>query len=98
MPRRSCGSATRAGQHRRTARVGKVRYVTDAVGGETRTSRVSRRAEYAEETRRAVIEEARRLFNLKGYFATKVDDIATAARVSPATVYVIGESRGCCAS
>jgi len=31
---------------------------------------------------------------LKGYFATKVDDIATAARVSPATVYVIGGKQG----
>ncbi|GII53575.1 TetR family transcriptional regulator [Planotetraspora thailandica] len=56
--------------------------------------RASRRAEYAEATRRAVIDEARRLFSEKGYFATKVDDIAVAARVSPATVYVIGGKQG----
>jgi AcrR family transcriptional regulator len=63
-------------------------------GKASRTGRVSRRAEYAEATRRAVIDEARRLFSEKGYFATKVDDIATAARVSPATVYVIGGKQG----
>ncbi|MCX4515568.1 TetR/AcrR family transcriptional regulator [Streptomyces sp. NBC_01619] len=56
--------------------------------------RPSRRAEYAEATRRAVIDEARRLFSERGYFATKVDDIAAAARVSPATVYVIGGKQG----
>ncbi|MFJ4470805.1 TetR/AcrR family transcriptional regulator [Streptomyces sp. NPDC089424] len=59
-----------------------------------RSERPSRRAEYAEATRRAVIDEARRLFSERGYFATKVDDIATAARVSPATVYVIGGKQG----
>jgi AcrR family transcriptional regulator len=63
--------------------------------GETNpTGRVTRRAEYAEATRRAVIDEARRLFSENGYFATKVDDIAVAARVSPATVYVIGGKQG----
>lgn len=48
---------------------------------------MSRRAEYAEVTRRAIIDAARRLFSERGYFATKVDEIAEAARVSPATVY-----------
>ncbi|MFI7615863.1 TetR/AcrR family transcriptional regulator [Nonomuraea terrae] len=63
--------------------------------GETgHSGRISRRAEYAEATRRAVIDEARRLFSEKGYFATKVDDVASAARVSPATVYVIGGKQG----
>lgn len=41
-----------------------------------------------------MIDEARRLFSETGYFATKVEDIATAARVSPATVYAIGGKRG----
>ena len=48
---------------------------------------MSRRAEYAEVTRRAIVDASRRLFSQKGYFATKVDEIADAARVSPATVY-----------
>ena len=34
-------------------------------------------------TRQAIVEAARRLFNERGYFATKVDDIATLARVKP---------------
>jgi AcrR family transcriptional regulator len=61
---------------------------------EPKRSRLTRRAEYAEATRRAVIDEARRLFSENGYFATKVDDIAAAARVSPATVYVVGGKQG----
>ena len=51
--------------------------------------RASRRAEYAEATRRGIIDAARRLFSEKGYFATKVDEIAAAARVAPATVYAV---------
>jgi AcrR family transcriptional regulator len=58
------------------------------------TGQVSRRAEYAEATRQAVIDAARRLFSENGYFATKVDDIAVDARVSPATVYTIGGKQG----
>ena len=46
-----------------------------------------RRAEYAEQTRQAVIEAARKLFTTKGYTQTKVDDIAALARVSPMTIY-----------
>ncbi|MDR6319902.1 TetR/AcrR family transcriptional regulator [Actinoplanes couchii] len=49
-----------------------------------------RRAEYAEQTRRAILEAARTLFTEQGYFATKVDQIAGAARVAPATVYAVG--------
>ena len=52
-------------------------------------SKVSRRAEYAEATRRAAVDAARRLFSEKGYFATTVGEIATAAWVSPATVYAV---------
>lgn len=48
-----------------------------------------RRDEYAQATRQAITEAARRLFCERGYFATKVDDIAALARVSPATVYAV---------
>ncbi|WP_204076340.1 TetR/AcrR family transcriptional regulator [Planotetraspora phitsanulokensis] len=50
---------------------------------------VSRRAEYAEATRQAIVDASRRLFAERGFFATKVDDIARAARVAPATVYAV---------
>lgn len=48
---------------------------------------MSRRAEYAAATQRAIIAAARELFASRGYTATKVDHIAALARVSPATVY-----------
>jgi len=51
--------------------------------------RPSRRREYAEATRRAIVDAARKLFSQRGYFATKVDDIADLARVAPATVYAV---------
>jgi AcrR family transcriptional regulator len=54
------------------------------------TTRTSRRAEYAEVTRQSILEAARALFIDKGYFATKVDEIARRARVAPATVYAVG--------
>jgi AcrR family transcriptional regulator len=50
---------------------------------------MSRREEYAEATRRAISEAARRLFCEQGFFATKVDQIAALARVAPATVYAV---------
>ena len=56
----------------------------------TATRRVSRRAEYAEATRQAILEAARSLFTEQGYFATKVEQIAGLARVAPATVYAVG--------
>jgi len=49
----------------------------------------SRRAEYAELTRQAIVNAARELFAERGYVRTKVDDIAARARVSPATVYAV---------
>ncbi|MFJ2646206.1 TetR/AcrR family transcriptional regulator [Streptomyces sp. NPDC087420] len=52
-------------------------------------ARRSRRAEYAEATRQAIVDAARELFRARGYFATKVDEIAVGARVSPATVYAV---------
>ena len=51
--------------------------------------RMSRREEYAEATRQAIVGAARRLFSERGYFATKVDDIAALARVAPATAYAV---------
>ena len=47
----------------------------------------SRREEYADQTRAAVIAAARQLFGENGFFQTKVDQIARLSRVSPATVY-----------
>jgi AcrR family transcriptional regulator len=49
--------------------------------------RRSRRDEYAEQTRDAVVTAARALFAERGYFATTVNEIAAASRVSPGTVY-----------
>jgi AcrR family transcriptional regulator len=49
----------------------------------------TRREEYAEATRLAIIEAARKLFSAHGFFGTKVEDIATLARVSPATIYAV---------
>jgi AcrR family transcriptional regulator len=46
-----------------------------------------RREEYPELTRRAVLEATRQLFGERGFFLVKVDEIAAASRVSPATVY-----------
>jgi AcrR family transcriptional regulator len=54
-----------------------------------RVSRMTRRDEYAQATRQAILDAARKLFAERGYFATKVDDIAGAARVAPATVYAV---------
>ncbi|RDI44728.1 TetR/AcrR family transcriptional regulator [Nocardia mexicana] len=50
----------------------------------------TRRAEYAEATRAAIIDAARRLYARQGYFATTVEEIAKQARVAPATVYAVG--------
>jgi AcrR family transcriptional regulator len=56
--------------------------------------KLTRREEYAQATRQAMVDAARRLFAERGYFATKVDDIAAEARVAPATVYAAGGKRG----
>jgi AcrR family transcriptional regulator len=55
----------------------------------SRTTGNGRRAEYAAATRQAIHDAARELFVTQGYFATTVDDIATAARVAPASVYAV---------
>ena len=47
----------------------------------------SRRTENAEVTRQAILDAARELFTERGYFQTKVDDIARSARVSVAWVH-----------
>ncbi len=48
----------------------------------------TRREENAQATRLTIVEEARRLFIARGYFAVTVKDIASAARVTPKTVHV----------
>jgi AcrR family transcriptional regulator len=48
-----------------------------------------RREEYAQATRQAIVDAARQLFCERGYFSTKVDEIAALARVAPATVYAV---------
>ncbi|GAA3161789.1 MULTISPECIES: TetR/AcrR family transcriptional regulator [Streptomyces] len=47
----------------------------------------SRRAEHAALTRAALLDAAAELFAEKGFAATSIDDIATAARVSKGAVY-----------
>ena len=47
----------------------------------------TRREDYSDQTRTAVIGAARQLFAENGFFQTKVDEIAKLSRVSPATVY-----------
>jgi AcrR family transcriptional regulator len=47
----------------------------------------TRREQYALVTQQAIIDAARKLFAERGYFATKVEEIAAKADVSPATVY-----------
>jgi AcrR family transcriptional regulator len=59
-------------------------------GARNEDARIGRRAEYAQATRRAILDAARELFVQKGYFGTKVEEIARAARVAPATVYAVG--------
>lgn len=54
-----------------------------------RSEQTTRRDEYAQATRQAILDAARKLFAERGYFATKVDDIAAEARVAPATVYAV---------
>ncbi|HWO66161.1 MAG TPA: TetR/AcrR family transcriptional regulator [Umezawaea sp.] len=49
-----------------------------------------RRAEYAQATQQAILDAAHDLFVCKGYFGTKVEEIARTARVAPATVYAVG--------
>jgi AcrR family transcriptional regulator len=56
----------------------------------TASRSAGRRAEYAELTRRALVDAARTLFTAQGYFATRVEQIADMARVAPATVYAVG--------
>jgi AcrR family transcriptional regulator len=53
----------------------------------------SRREEYADATRQAIVDAARKLFSQQGYFATKVDEIAAEARVAPATIYAVSAGK-----
>ncbi|MCB5905916.1 TetR/AcrR family transcriptional regulator [Streptomyces pinistramenti] len=54
------------------------------------TRQPNRRAEYAELTRQAIIDAARRLFAERGFFGSKIDEIAELAHVAPGTVYAVG--------
>jgi AcrR family transcriptional regulator len=55
----------------------------------------TRRADYAALTRQAIIEAGYALFADKGYFATRVEDIAREAKVAVTTVYtVVGGKAG----
>ncbi|WP_458315737.1 TetR/AcrR family transcriptional regulator [Mycolicibacterium brisbanense] len=56
-------------------------------GAQQPVPRRTRREEYAAQTRQAVIAAARELFAQRGFFATTVNDIADAGRVSAGTVY-----------
>src|SRR5579884_289296 len=47
----------------------------------------SRRDEYSEATRRALLESAGRLFAEKGFAATSLDEVAAEARVTKGAVY-----------
>lgn len=47
----------------------------------------TRRTEQAAATRRAIVNAARALFCEKGYFTTRVEEIAERAQVSPATIF-----------
>lgn len=48
---------------------------------------VSRRAQYSASTKRALVEEATRLFTSQGYAATSLDAIVTSARVTKGALY-----------
>jgi AcrR family transcriptional regulator len=48
---------------------------------------VSRRTQYSASTKRALVDEATRLFTTQGYAATSLDAIVTAARVTKGALY-----------
>lgn len=56
---------------------------------ETELFDASRREDDAEATRHPLVDAANVLFSEKGYFATKADEIAALARVTPATVFAV---------
>src|SRR3954471_12480552 len=64
--------------------------IDDVVDERGSGARTGGRSEYAQLTRQAILDAARDLFVRKGYFATKVEEIARMARVAPATVYAVG--------
>ncbi len=58
------------------------------------TSGQGRRAEYARATREAILTAAHDLFVERGYFDTRVEDIARTARVAVPTVFAAGGGKG----
>jgi AcrR family transcriptional regulator len=61
----------------------------NSIAGARARQGLRRREEYAQATRQAIVDAARQLFGERGYFCTKVDEIAALARVAPATVYAV---------
>jgi AcrR family transcriptional regulator len=69
--------------------------MTEKVKAQRRSYHSPLRTEQAENTRRRVVAAARKLFLADGYAATSIGAIATAAGVSPDTIYVaFGGKRG----
>jgi AcrR family transcriptional regulator len=59
------------------------------------TTRIDRRAQMATQTRRDILQTARRLFAERGYVATSVGDIAEEAGVAVQTIYTrLGSKHG----
>lgn len=59
------------------------------------SSRIDRRERMAQQTRREILEAARRLFVERGYVATSVSEIAEEAGVAVQTIYArLGSKRG----
>src|SRR5947209_19797093 len=59
------------------------------------SARIDRREQMALQTRRDILQTARRLFAERGYVATSVTDIAEAAGVAVQTIYArLGSKRG----
>jgi AcrR family transcriptional regulator len=59
------------------------------------STRIDRRQRMADQTRREILEVARRLFAQRGYVATSVTDIAEEAGVAVQTIYArLGSKRG----
>jgi AcrR family transcriptional regulator len=68
--------------------------MADGVKPSRRTYHSPLRADQAQQTRRRVLESARRLFVERGYAGTTVAAVADDAGVSPETIYLSGGKRG----
>ena len=68
--------------------------MADRVKSSRRAYHSPLRADQAQQTRRRVLESARRLFVERGYSGTTVAAVAADAGVSPETIYLLGGKRG----